>query len=516
MPRQTTHVPTAVHSGPRDDIDLLVVADDGTSSHIEVQCNVKGCCKRFSIVRNSLRKERYKARKVHSGESAMALVSSSNEASEPSVVVSSHGEGQKYLKHCGVDKVILSVHRQLCDGVWMLYAKTVDQKLHILGREVHQAMGYPSVMYQTGSTVELDQALQQCQRQFHRGKVRDALRARHLLEQDHEWRERIAAFNLLCDPRTCPRVEDCTAENLDRCVDMLTDAIPGDSEQPIWEDGVLVGFRPRLGTHIPRNYINGAPDGPECILDHHPPGDTNSPARLLPVLVDIVAKDRRSHRKECVFQLRSGELVKSWMTVDDGTHIKRIFPHLDRLSQRPVLAVALYDEEPIPPPVRVSARIEQTRMPLLEQDGCSALERLEPTPPCDEKRRAELTRDILHGKAEECLELLRVVKREEATPEQMAAIAQRKVADDVQNQGEGLHTLTKKLMARVKGLACAQPRRLPRLDSASVQEMEAYIPCDALHRSIVLLAARQGSVCAASLDAMSLEQLEAHWAKVTQ
>ena len=128
------------------------------------------------------------------------------------------------------------------------------------------------------------------------------------------------------------------------------------------------------------------------------------------------------------------------MTVDDGTHIKRIFPHLDRLSQRPVLAVALYDEEPIPPPVRVSARIEQTRMPLLEQDGCSALERLEPTPPCDEKRRAELTRDILHGKAEECLELLRVVKREEATPEQMAAIAQRKVADDVQNQGEGLHT----------------------------------------------------------------------------
>ena len=46
------------------------------------QCNVKGCCKRFSIVRNSLRKERYKARKVHSGESAMALVSSSNEASD--------------------------------------------------------------------------------------------------------------------------------------------------------------------------------------------------------------------------------------------------------------------------------------------------------------------------------------------------------------------------------------------------------------------------------------------------
>ena len=62
----------------------------------------------------------------------------------------------------------------------------------------------------------------------------------------------------------------------------------------------------------------------------------------------------------------------------------------------------------------------------------------------------------------------------------------------------------------------ARPRKLPNFETASVEDLEAYKCVNALHRSIVMLHARQtDSGGAINLEGMSLEKLECYWAKVS-
>ena len=538
------------YSGNRDDVNLEVIDDDPASSKITVQCTV--CERRFSIGRTSLRNERQLARKMHSAvepSSAAALASAASAEHEPaapdaqpSIVVSCRvTEERSYLRDlCKVDKVILSVHRQAAsDGTPMLYAKTIDQKLWLLGLELPQVTGYPRVMYKNGSTVGLEGALQRCQLQFNQEKVKQERDTRLRLEEDVEWRARIKAFNLLCDPKVSPRIEDCTTANLDMCVDLLTESIPTDEDQPIFDEGGnVVGWPPRRGTHVPSHYIYMLPQY-ECILDYHLPGSMDSPTNLLPVLVDIVSKDSRSHRKECVFQLRSKELVKAWLTIHSVDVIKRVFPQLPALLEKPVLSIAFWDDDPIPPPERVIPKVEQVPL-LTHASPCLLLEhkssdaarqesplvqfgltteetRLPPSTDDDggHEWRTELKREILKAKAQECLEVLSIVSPTDPslTPEAYA---------ECDAKLDKLESHTTRLIKRVGSLNLgAKPRKLPQFATASVEDLEAYQTCNALHGSIVKLHARDGGLArdggrVPNLNAMSTEQLEAYWEEIAQ
>jgi hypothetical protein len=538
------------YSGNRDDINLEVIDDDPASSKITVQCTV--CERRFSIGRTSLRNERQLARKMHSAvePSSTATLASATSAenepaaphAQPSIAVSSRvAEERSYLRDlCKVDKDILSVHRQAAsDGTPMLYAKTIDQKLWLLGLELPQATGYPKVMYKNGSTVKLEHALQRCQLQYNEEKAKEERDTRLRLEEDVEWRGRVKAFNLLCDPKMSPRIEDCTTANLDMCVDLLTEPIPPDEDQPIFDEGGnVVGWPPRRGTHVPSHYLYMLPQY-ECILDYHPPGSLDSPANLLPVLVDIVSKDSRSHRKECVFQLRSKELVKAWLTIDSVDVIKRVFPQLPALLEKPVLSIAFWDDDPIPPPERVIPKVEQVPLlthasarlmlehkssdatqqesPLVQFGLTTEETRLPPSTHDDggHERRTELKREILRAKAEECLEILSIV-----CPDDPLLAPEAYAECDATLHKLEIHAA--KLIKRVGSLNLgAKPRKLPEFATANIENLEAYQRCNALHGSIVKLHARDGGRVrdggrAPNLNAMSIEQLETYWEEIAQ
>jgi hypothetical protein len=538
MVRQAKHS-TAVYSGSRSDIDLQIISDVDTSSQITVQCNI--CQKQFSIARSSLRNERLLARKAHStGVPSSAVIPHSSacdsvwHSMQPSTVVPSTGEGRCYLKdHCKVDKCILSVYRQLSsDGVNMLYAKTIDQNLHLLGRELPQSCGYPKVMYETGSTVELPRALRRCQIMFQRELVRKERMARYELQEDADWRQRIAAFNLVCNPKNPPRIEDLTASNIDHCIDLLTCQIPYDTDNPIFDDqGTCSHFPPRPGSHLPSHYTYSASH--QCIIDHHPPESLDSPSNLLPVLVDIVSKDSRSDGKECIFQLRqTGELVKTWATLTADRLTRRIFPQLDALLNQPIHSIPFWDGEIFPPPERVSCKVGG--LPLLTQSSSCLLETGQQRPldqfgitveevrtclsqhaSSDAERRAELKRDIMQVKYEECLELVRIVQPDDPmlTPEAYAKCNARL---------ETLEPQTHTLIVYVGRLPLkAKPRILPMFDTLSIEQLEDYQTCNSLHRRIVELLIHNSDVCDSSddvpnMDEMDIEQLEAYWARLTE
>ena len=553
------HDSSVPYSGSRSDVDLEVLADDPSSSRIQVQCTV--CERRFTVGRNSLRNERMLARNAHcpdpshpSSSTTLGMPSTAADGVEPppsthgagsaqsSVIVPGTGEGRRYLNdYCKVNDWILSVHRQLSsDGMPMVYAKTIDQQLKLLGREEPQAMGYPQVIYSTGSKVELVCALKRCKAQLQQEKQSKERITRYQLQEDRDWRERVAAFNLLCDPKRCPRIEDCTTENLEKCLFLLTDAFPIDEDQPIFdEDGTFVGWKPRPGSHVPSHYISsaghhGSPSS-QCIMDDHPPGSWDSPANLLPVLVDIVSKDSRSHRKECIFQLRSGELVKTWVPLETECLLtRRVFPQLEALMAKPILSIPFYKDDPIPPPQRVEAKVDH--VPLLTnnsaclmlthkeraeessalgQFGLTANETRMPPSTHDDggaERRLELKCDILQAKAREHLEVLTVAKPDDSmlTPEAWAEC-------NARLEKGNLETHVLKVMKHIRKLKLrARPRKLPNFETASVEDLEAYERVNALHQRIVMLHARQGdSGGAVNLDGMSLEKLEGYWAKVT-
>ena len=559
MPNKATpkHTPI-LYVGDRADIDVRVITADCTCPRVELQCSVCGC--RFFCARTSIRNERALARKAHHSEgpapsssTTMATPTAhenSAKAHTPAVsdealaiVVSSSGEGGRFLKDSKVYDVILSVQRQNSsdDMKSMLYAKTVDQRFHLLGEELPRAEGgYPRVMYGTGSTDTLEGALQRCRDRFNQDKARKERRTRHRQEEDEEWRKRVQAFRLICDPKQCPLVAECTTENLERCFWMLTDDLPPDRDRPIYRDGQLVGYPPRPGTHIPSHYLCEVPGSDStCIMDHHPDGCADSPATLLPVLVDIVSKRMGTTHKECVFQLRDGKLVRTWVRLEEED--KRLFPNLRSLLHKEVQAVPFGRNEPFPAPQLLCPLVE--RIPLLThntqrllltqaavgsaaaadgdmpaepllQFGLTALQtRIQPENHDDggQEQLLELKKAILIDKGQECIEVTSIV----APNDQMLGP---EVRAELHSRLEELEPTVRNLMTRTKSLNLrVAPRKLPNLRSATVEQLEGYQTCNQLHRSIVLLHARQGDRGNdVNLDGKGVSQLEAYWARLTR
>ena len=261
MVRQGDKHSTVQFAGERNNINLDVVSTDPTTNRITVECNV--CHRRFGIGRSSLRNERQLARKLHSSPvtSAVSLTPTSKSATpagvtaQPSTVVAATGEGRRYLKgYCKVDDVVLSVHREpSADGTYMLHAKTIDQKLMLLGRELPQAQGYPRVMYRTGSTLPLDEALRRCREGIRKHQAAQHRTARLNLEEDRDWREMVQAFHLICNPNQAPRIQDCTGKNIEKCLDLLTGVLPIDYDNPVLNcDGDTVGHHRVLARMYPR------------------------------------------------------------------------------------------------------------------------------------------------------------------------------------------------------------------------------------------------------------------------
>ena len=119
--------------------------------------------------------------------------------------------------------------------------------------------------------VELVIALRWCHAMFREEKARAEGRTQWKLEEDEEWRHRKKAFEVICDPKKAPCIEECTATNFDRCVDLLMDCLPADQDNLISYENDKNGFPPRPGSGIPSHYV--ADDLHECILGYHPPGD---------------------------------------------------------------------------------------------------------------------------------------------------------------------------------------------------------------------------------------------------
>ena len=534
----------------RNSVDLKIIDDDPDRRRISVQCSA--CGGQFWIGKASLRNERLMARNFHCNNSSSSQpvpVSSNAQTRDnvpvrPRIIVPASGDGRRYLRECcKVDDVILEVHcLYAVDGTAMLYAKMIDKSTRLLGREVRNSNGgYPSVMYKTGSIDVLEDALRECKKQYNHARAHAKLMRRLHHEEDEKWRRRVSAFNLICNPSKCPSIEDCTSENLDMCIDLLIDDIPTGSGDPIVNaDGTLLGHPPRPGTHLPSHFLKTSEK--ECIMDYYPPGSLGSPVELLPVLVDVVCKDRRSYRKECVWQLRSGEVFKSWIRIEDDTDIMvglfgRIFPQLPYLLTRPMLSIAFYNDDPIPLPERVVPKVQTQSIPQLTNTSASCFlieykddnkekrqerplhlfglkaeeTRMKPETHDGEEIQADLKHEILRDKGAECLELLEVVRPDDQflTPETYA---------ELNAKVEKLEELTTKLTAHVvEHVEGAIPRKLPKFDKASMEALNSYKECNSLQRSIVMMIARQGSVGQVpNFDEMGLNQLEEFWSKITE
>ena len=568
------HSRSIAHKGRRDEIDLKVITDDRFSERIEVQCTV--CDKRFRIPRSSKRQEISKARQVHYDRCSSATLgdltrvislSSSTPSSAgssvfmpdqhvpSSVVVPPTTEdgkidacaGRKFLKLAGADDIVLSVHREESSGVPMLHAKMVDQTLQLLGREIAQGTtGYPRVMYQKGSVVDLEDALVKCCKRFRQSKAYRKERVQRTLESNREWRERVAAFSLLANPKAC-RLEDFTADNLDKCIELFCETLPHDPENGIYDkhDGSFIGIPPRSGTGVPPQYMWTCEK--DCILDYHPPGSMDSPVNLFPVLIDIVARDRSSDRHEVILQISSGEHVKTWMSIwDDGPEclslMERLFPQVRTLIERPLFQVAFWEGESFPPPERVVPKLENVRRLTSNEQLCRMLEFKEGKeeerplmsllgltkedvcmpPPKDDgggaERRVQLKREILESKADECLALIASVNPENAMLTPGIDVIKQYNLDGPTDAGPTLESQTKRLLLHVGTLPLrARPRKLPPFDS-TIEELENYTACDSVHRSIAALHARQGDRGdgAINLDKKTVQQLEAYWSTLTQ
>lgn len=558
---RTDHDTTIFHHGPRDEVTLTVTTDDPSRERIQVQCSV--CDRVFSIPRNSKGREVYNAKAVHckpvnkpasstaiSAATTLAFPAQASpfptlghtEEDDAPMVVPPTPDGRRFLKWAKVDDVIRSVQREDSSGVPMLHAQMIDKTLHLLGAEVPQATAYPQVMYNKGSVVDLDDALRKCSEQFRRSKAYRQKRNQMRLESNKEWRERMAAFALLADPKIC-RPEDFTADNLDKCIDLLCETLPYDDNGIYDENGSFIGNPPRSGTHVPAHYLWDLTH--DCILDYHPVGSADSPVRLLPVLIDIVARDRRSHRHLCVLQLPSGEYIKTWMSIyDDGpsclSQMEQLFPQVRALLERPKFQVAFEKGEAFPPPERVVAKLENVlrltsnqnaclmiefkqgqdaERPLTALLGLKELDVVAPVPADYDggaERRLELKYAILESKARECLELIAIVRPDDGmlTPA-IDEIRQYKL-DGPTNKGATLESHTKQLLQHVGTLNLrVTPRKLPPF--TSTEALESYITCNSLHHSIAAHHARQGDRGGAiQLDKKSAEQLEKYWSTLTQ
>ena len=537
-PRQGRHDQSILHEGCRNEIDLEVVRDDANEHLIDVSCT---CCQRvFSIPRSSLSKERQRARDLHctptsaEGESTLLAPSSANVPSGASAsVVPSGGDGRRYLEHLGVDDVILSVDRRLCDGNAILYAKMVDKQEEVMGMEMPQAkMGYPSVVMRSGSQVDMDCALRLVHRKYMQRKAYQQKCMERELKEDAEWKSRVAAFNLLCDPKRCPDPSLFTTENMDKCLDMLLDEIPWDFENGDKdESGSTISCTPRLGTHLPQSYRWTREQNQLCIMDFETPG----PAQYMPVLIDVLTVDCRTHRKLCLFQLRSGEHVKVWVRLALEGGSEEVYPQLDTLLARDIktiqLAKRVVETErrdgrlhtrvsflmpPMPPPERVTLHTSlprltnETVIAMLEQHGrvgdFSTPTLMAPTHDDEEERRSELKASILEGKAEECLDLLSIVSPGDALMTPGMPELRHYTVDALEKQ-------TLRLLSRVRALGC-RPRALPEFDSTA-DELDLYMKCNSLHKQIARLHAAGGCSDAPDLDRMGAEGLAGYWAKAT-
>ena len=108
----------------------------------------------------------------------------------------------------------------------------------------------------------------------------------------------------------------------------------------------------------------------------------------------------------------------------------------------------------------------------------------------------------------ESLELLQVVNRED--PFLTQSIHEIKLYGTKE-----LETHTQRLLRHLGGISC-QPRPLPDFERATLDELESYVECNALHKQITLLHARWGCNKAPShLDRMSNEELAKCWAELT-
>eukprot|EP00966_Prymnesium_polylepis_P050045 1158614-Prymnesium_polylepis.2 len=561
---RTDHDNNIFHHGPRDGVTLTVVTDDPSSERIKVQCSV--CDKVFSIPRSSKGREVYNAKAVHCkpvnkpvSSSAISTATTLACHERPSaatwhttvadnmspMVVPSTCEGRRFLKHAKVDDVVLSVQREDSGGISMLHAKMVDQTLRLLGAEVPQATGYPQVMYNKGSVVDLEHVLRKCSKQFHRSKAYRRERIQATLESNKEWRERVEAFSLLADPKVC-RPEDFTADNLDKCIDLLCDTLPHDPDNGLYDEhGDFIANPPRPGSHVPAHYRWD--DSHNCILDYHPPGSVDSPVNLLPILIDVVSRDRRSYRHECILQLQSGEYIKTWMSIyDEGpsclSQMEKLFPQVRALLERPVFKVAFWEGEAFPPPERIVPKLanrprltsnhhaclmleyknngQETERPLTALLGLTKEDVIMPMPADDDggaEQRLVLKREILESKARECLDVIAVMVPDDAMLTPGIDVVKHYKLDGPTDQGPTLKSHTQRLLGHVGKLNLrVKPRKLPSF-TGSVEELEFYITCDSLHRAIAAEHARQGDRGRAiSLDQKSVDELEQYWATLTQ
>jgi hypothetical protein len=558
MPRDSRHESSILHDGPRNSIELEVLTSD--AANVEVNCSV--CQRQFTIPRSSLAKERQRARDIHcrpaSGSSSSAMLAESAALSTPSgspstnsltghvnsVVVAAGGDGKRYLKHLSVDDVILSVHRRSSDdgsNTPMVFAKMVDQTERLMGIEVPQAMGYPHVAMRQGSQHSMDSALSLIHKEYTKLKAYEKKKAQFRLEEDKEWKSRVEAFNLLCDPNRCPDPSQFTSANMDKCIDMLIEDIPWDFENGVIdEEGQMISCTPRLGTHLPQSYRWTREENQQCILDFDRPG----PEKHLPVLVQVLCADCRTDRKECVFQLRSGEHVKVWVQLDDCT--KKIYPQLGALLQREISKTQLakrvveterrdgrlhthvyFLEPPLPPPEHIAP---DTSVPLLTNESvCEMLKDngcvggfaatgafMAPAQSADDERRLELKAAILESKADETLFLLCIVSRKQGLNEPLLTPAINELREYTV---EALEKHTAKLLQALNSYPLLQckPRPLPSFEAATVEELESYVECNSLHRQIVHLLTNDSIHGGApkTLNTMGVEQLQAYWAQLT-
>ena len=533
MPRESRHESTT-HAGPRSDINLEIISDDARSSSIAVCCTF--CHREFTIPRTSLDKERQRARDHHCPAKTSLLSSPAPElgtSSITSVVVAPGGDGKRYLKDLGVDDKILSVHRRDADASSVIYAKMIDQTEKLLGFEVPQAMGYPRVLMPNGSQADLKYALTDARKSYLEVREREEWRMKYQLDQDIEWRSRVEAFNLLCNPNADA---GCfTSYNLDKCFDLLLDAIPWDFDNAVLDDEKrILSCTPRLGTHLPKCYKWSPDKDQECILDF----ERHGPEQYLPVLLKVLTADCRTDRKECIFQLRSGACVKVWVKLDGHAGIRKIYPQLDDLLDGDVKTTQLakrvieterrdgrlhthvsFVEPPTPPPEEVQKAslpklTNEAVCGMLKQQGCVAdfacPALMPPSDDEQDERRRELESSILEAKAVESLELLQVVNRED--PFLTQSIHEIKLYGTKE-----LETHTQRLLRHLGRISSGcQPRPLPDFEKASLDELESYVECNALHKQITLLHARGGCNKAPShLDRMGNEELAKCWAELT-